>query len=124
MKGNKMSNQIKSYQDVVSVIADVRFDDDARAILVEIAKANPQVVVNASNTLWNTVTDDRRRELDRHNKLVVMCNRMANDERQGKIPVIKAVRQESGMGLKEAKDFVEAVVPKAVFDRNHQQHWR
>lgn len=118
MKGMLMTNQTKSYKNAIAVLADPRFEEDAKAILIEVMTNNPQVVVDAAENCWNPQLIEKREEVKRLKQLEAMCIRMARDEHQHKIPIIKAVRLETGMGLKEAKDFVEDVVPQYIFDRN------
>lgn len=95
-----MPNQVESYQKVIEVIADVNFDHDARAILVQIAKTSPQVVVDAFEYLKGA-------PINRYG-----VSQAVMDELKGgrKIQAIKQHRLETGLGLKDAKDAVEAVI--------------
>ena len=51
--------------------------------------------------------------------------RMAREGESNKSPVIKEARLQTGLGLKEAKDLVEGLIPQSVFDRNREKDgWR
>ena len=97
-----MPNQVESYQDVIDVVGDINFDYDARAILLQIAKTHPQVVVDAASYLKRGPV-----------KLYGVSQSVMNSLLAGrKIEAIKQQRLDTGMGLKEAKDAVEDVIVK------------
>ena len=103
-----MPNQIESYQKAIDIVADNRFNTDAKAILLEIMKSNPAVAVAASEKFWNIPVTV---------PLPTKVTRMWQ-EGKNKIQCIKYVRQETGLGLKEAKNYVEAL------DIPWQRDWR
>ena len=117
-----MSNQIESYKKVITVLADIRFDHDVKGILLEVMKNHPQVVVDAAEGFWNPEFVEARERKARGKALEVRVVQMAKDG-TGKISCIKWVRQETGMGLKEAKDFVEDRVPQHVFNAQPSNSW-
>ena len=95
-----MPNQIQSYQKVIDVIADVHFDHDARAILLQIAKTNPQIVVAAAEYLKGAPVTTYG-----------VSNAVMDALFAGqKIQAIKQHRTDSGLGLKEAKDAIDNVI--------------
>ncbi len=99
-----MPNQIESYQRAIDIVTDYRFEKDAKGILVEVLKANPAVAVNAAEKFWNTPAIFSNPPIA--TKVINMWQKGI-----GKIDCIKFVREETGLGLKEAKDFVERYVP-------------
>ena len=117
-----MSNQIESYKKVITVLADIRFDHDVKDILLEVMKNHPQVVVDAAEGFWNPEFVEDRKRKARDKALEVRVVRMAK-EGIGKIACIKEVRTQTGMGLKEAKDFVEDRVPQHVFNAQPSNSW-
>jgi len=117
-----MSNQIESYKKVITVLADIRFDHDVKDILLEVMKNHPQVVVDAAEGFWNPEFVEARKRKARDKALEVRVVQMAK-EGIGKIACIKEVRTQTGMGLKEAKDFVEDRVPQYEFDVHNPQRW-
>jgi len=94
-----MSNQVESYQKVLEVITDVNFDQDAKAILIQIAKTYPQVVADAACF----IKSDRR--INGMSKEVMTALRAGR-----KIEAIRQYRYDTGAGLKDAKDAVEEVI--------------
>ena len=104
-----MPNQISSFQAVIDVISGLNFESDARAMLLYIAKTNPQVVIDASNAI-NNIPEQGNAASD-----VIVG---ARDKGWTKIQSIKHVRQITGMRLKESKDFVESLDLQYLFDKN------
>lgn len=96
-----MSNQVESYQRVIDVITHDEFYRDAKAILLQIAKTNPQIVVDAADTINGCG------KYNGMSKTVIDCLYAGQ-----KIQAIKQHRIDTGLGLKEAKDAVEAVIDK------------
>jgi len=117
-----MSNQIDSYQRAIGIIADHRFEENAREILIEIIKSNPQIVVTVAEKLWNPHPDPIPVGKLWNGTSEPMCvwthtpgdveNILHGIREKGwsKIDAIKADRTRTGRGLKEAKDFVELVI--------------
>jgi ribosomal protein L7/L12 len=96
-----MSNHAESYQHVLEVITDVNFDNDAKAILIQIAKTHPQIVVDAACF----IKSDRR--------MTGMSKELMAALRAGcKIEAIKQYRYDTGASLKDAKDAVEEVIAR------------
>ena len=104
-----MPNQIESYQKAIDIIADSRFDENAREILIEIMKSNPQIVVTVAEKLWNpsplpTLTP----VLDAVDTGYIVDG--LRNHGWGKIDAIRYDRNNTGRGLKESKDFVENLI--------------
>lgn len=84
-----MLSTIDYYREALDIVADP--DTDWRALVLQIAKTNPKALVEAK-------ADPLRLEA------------IAAFKAGGKLQAIKHVRSLSGMGLLEAKEFVESVV--------------
>jgi len=97
-----MANQIESYKKAIDVITDHRFDENAREILIEVMKNNPQQVVDVVEKLWSVLPTPIT---DAEHIVDGLRNRGWN-----KIDAIKEDRVRSGRGLKESKDYVEALM--------------
>jgi ribosomal protein L7/L12 len=90
----------KYHRDAIEVLA-APIDRDA--LVRQIAKYNPSVLVKAARTLgWSDSSLEAR--------VRKILRDYANSTGiSGKIEAIKLVRAERNLGLKEAKDFVEAL---------------
>lgn len=78
---------------IISDIIDIILDQniDWRTMGVKLAKINPELLIELVKTIPPTRFPDLPQILKNH----------------GKIQAIKYIRHESGMGLKEAKEFVD-----------------
>jgi ribosomal protein L7/L12 len=79
------------YAEAMEIITDNNLD--WRAVVIEIAKKNPSLIVKATDKQNNSLVSEVR--------LLLRANR--------KINAIKRWRQATGLGLKEAKEVVENI---------------
>ena len=88
-----------AYQEAIDIVTGPGNNDTYRKVILALAKEDPALLVQ----LYRDVNCNFTR-----------CNVVLDSYGNSKIPCIKAVRQLTGMGLKEAKDFVESELPRNV----------
>ena len=99
-----MSNQVRSYQNVIDVVGREDFQNygNIKQLLLQIAKTNPQVVVDAHNSLNGSQPG-------------VVTGEVIDYLLKGqKIMAIKQHRQDTGLGLKEAKDAIFDLIDRDI----------
>lgn len=94
---------ISDYQEAIRVIQDIFVsritEDEVQDIVLKIAEQNPSALVKARKSLLGQKPSLRK----------VMIDFLKNSH---KIQAIKAYREATGLGLKEAKDFVDELESK------------
>lgn len=99
----------------------VRLADEMKALELDVqVKALCQVIHDLSSKIVNNLHTPG--DLDRHYNLLQSEKNIylhsINNESYNKIGMIKAVRNRTGLGLKEAKDLVEKWIDEKVYYNN------